>query len=193
MHGVVIGPGLGREREAGRVLEKVLANCVCPVVIDADALWFVANSETVRGCIRARKGVTFLTPNVVEARRIETVVGKGGVPGDMGDVVVIRKGFEDVVTRVERGEEMCVCVGNEGSGKRVGGQGDLLAGCVALFAMWCREAVVAAVGACYVTREAGRRAFEKKGRGMLASDVLECIAGAVDSIAVYKGEHAGFS
>jgi len=39
---LVLGPGLGRERMVGKLLKKILRAVECPMVIDADALYFLA-------------------------------------------------------------------------------------------------------------------------------------------------------
>jgi ATP-dependent NAD(P)H-hydrate dehydratase len=67
--------------------------------------------------------------------------------------------------------------------KRSGGQGDVLTGVLATLVCWAQRSrssaadpldlPLAAWGACWLTRAASRAAFEAKGRGMLAGDILD--------------------
>ena len=86
-----------------------------------------------------------------------------------------------------------VCDG-EGSPRRCGGQGDLLAGSTATFLAWAlrhplartplagRPTVVAAHAACAVVREAGRLAYSRLGRATLASDMLADLPAALATL-----------
>ena len=71
MHGLVIGPGLGRDQYLGGFLKGLLEgigeNKI--IVIDADGLWALMNEEELLKEVRKRKGV-FLTPNVGEFERL---------------------------------------------------------------------------------------------------------------------------
>lgn len=71
-----------------------------------------------------------------------------------------------------------------GSGRRCGGQGDLLSGAVATFLGWSLSPVgnpiengevVACFAACKLTRECNARAFKKMGRAMTCSDMIAVI------------------
>ena len=79
-------------------------------------------------------------------------------------------------------------------------QGDVLSGSTAAFLSWALQYgqekgigqdaskyplglspyVLAAWGACTIARNAAARAYEKKGRSMLALDVIEELGGSVD-------------
>jgi len=73
----------------------------------------------------------------------------------------------------------------DGSGRRCGGQGDLLSGSLAVFWWWAISAgtsecalspsIVACYAASRLIRECNSSAFKIKQRGMLASDILEQI------------------
>lgn len=206
-HGVVLGPGLGRDPALFDVVRKVVAFAVSegvPLVIDADGLWFLSSDEAVRATIRdAREGsVVYVTPNVVEMKRLQKAVGVE-TGADLarsfnGRVIVVEKGPEDRVFSL--GDS--VHVFKPGARKRAGGQGDVLAGMIGVFAAWMHRRaselreeagvtvldvaeqyyVAAAVAACTTTRNASRIAFEKHGRSMLASDMLPCIDRAFQEV-----------
>lgn len=85
-------------------------------------------------------------------------------------------------------------VAGSGSPRRCGGQGDVLAGTLAAFLAWHRRGsgdggaggvppeVAAGWAAATLTRRAAARAFARKKRSMLASDVLEELGGAVEEM-----------
>jgi len=77
-----------------------------------------------------------------------------------------------------------------GSPKRSGGQGDVLAGVLAVFLFWCRRAsvdadpaptdalldrVAAVAAACRLVKLAARDAYANLGRGLIATDVIDRI------------------
>ncbi|XP_043333433.1 ATP-dependent (S)-NAD(P)H-hydrate dehydratase isoform X1 [Cervus canadensis] len=190
LHALVVGPGLGRDdtllENVKGILEASKARGV-PVVIDADGLWLIAQQPAlIQGY---RKAV--LTPNHVEFGRLsEAVLGAPLDGGDrhgavlrlsqaLGNVTVVQKGEQDVISD---GEQVLVC-SQEGSGRRCGGQGDLLSGSLGVLAHWALRAgpektggpsplLVAAFGACALTRQCSQQAFQKHGRATTTSDMV---------------------
>ena len=63
---VVLGPGIGREPEAEAIVRAALA-LERPLVVDADALWWVARDPAV---MAARSAPTVITPHAGEAARL---------------------------------------------------------------------------------------------------------------------------
>jgi len=65
-----------------------------------------------------------------------------------------------------------------GSGRRCGGQGDLLSGSLATFFYWSLQsnepnpALIAACASSYFVKKLNLAAFEKLGRSLLASDMV---------------------
>jgi ATP-dependent NAD(P)H-hydrate dehydratase len=162
-HAVVLGPGLGRGATAKSIVQKILATKVdvsrpdvkWPLVLDADALYFLANDKDMLQNLRAsgRAASTppvYLTPNVVELTRL---CDKAGVQdaaglvdwlrpedGSNSLVIVVAKGDADQIVRsvelVDIGRGSTVAVKTHGTKKRCGGQGDILAGLTAVYAAW---------------------------------------------------------
>ncbi|XP_055492595.1 ATP-dependent (S)-NAD(P)H-hydrate dehydratase isoform X2 [Leucoraja erinacea] len=179
LHAMVIGPGLGRD-------EMVQQNT-------KDGLWVITQEPTViQGYTKA-----ILTPNVVEFGRLYTAVME--TPVDMenepeallklsralGNVTIVQKGRHDLISD---GTTVLVC-SLEGSGRRCGGQGDLLSGSLGLMAHWAFAAakektdginptLVAAFGACALTRQCNNQAFQKHHRSMTTSDMIAEISTA---------------
>lgn len=103
-------------------------------------------------------------------------------------VTIVRKGPCDVISD----GSVAILTAFPAAYKRCAGQGDVLAGSIAAFYTWASRAkpqgggttsaenaisssVLACFGGCLMTRLAARHAFEVKGRGLLASDMIESL------------------
>ncbi|XP_019500299.1 PREDICTED: ATP-dependent (S)-NAD(P)H-hydrate dehydratase [Hipposideros armiger] len=200
LHALVVGPGLGRDDfllgNAKGILEASKARGV-PVIIDADGLWLVAQQP---GLIQGyRKAV--LTPNHVEFSRLSEAVLRGPVDSSdrrgavlrlsqaLGNVTVVQKGEQDVISD---GEQVLEC-SQQGSNRRCGGQGDLLSGSLGVFAHWALHTgpektngfsplLVAAFGACTLTRQCNHQAFQKHGRSTTTTDMIAEIGSAFNRL-----------
>ena len=169
-HAVVIGMGLGREPGTLEAVKKILPLCE-KVVVDADAL---QPGMPLHGII---------TPNVHEFNRLSDKELKQNDKASADNVklfseknglVTIWKGMPAVVSDGRR-----VKTNSTGNpGMAVGGTGDVLAGIVGAF--YCRNpAFEAACAAAFISGAAGDLAFDDKGFGLMASDVLREIPYAV--------------
>ncbi|XP_035532017.1 ATP-dependent (S)-NAD(P)H-hydrate dehydratase isoform X2 [Morone saxatilis] len=197
LHGLVVGPGLGREdlllKTAKEVIEKSKARDI-PIVIDADGLWLVTQQPSV---IQGYpKGI--LTPNFMEFTRLYESLHHEPMDSNdhqrnvlqlsvaMGNLTLVLKGEQDIITD---GSKVISC-SIEGSGRRCGGQGDLLSGSLGVLAHWAHAAsaagllrsvnpsVVAAYGACSLTRQCNSQAFQRHGRSTTTSDMIQEIGSA---------------
>lgn len=204
MHVVVIGPGLGREelmQDTAALLIKKIREMGIPLVIDADGLWLVKNHPDL---VTGYDNVV-LTPNVMEFGRLCDVMGvekDSGKPEEKCkelakkmNVTIVQKGKTDYISN---GEEV-LTVTAEGGLKRCGGQGDVLSGTLGTMLAWrsCyhdnlwkhdnaiskkQSIMLAAYGACTVTRFCSRTAFKDKGRGMMATDLVNSVGRAYHEI-----------
>ncbi|XP_061092442.1 ATP-dependent (S)-NAD(P)H-hydrate dehydratase isoform X2 [Conger conger] len=200
LHSIVVGPGLGRDdkllKNAKEIIEKSKARDI-PIIIDADGLWLVAQQPSViQGY---QKGI--LTPNFMEFSRLYEAVHHEPLDSRdnqrsvmqlsaaMGNLTVVLKGEEDIITD---GNRVIVC-SQEGSGRRCGGQGDLLSGSLGVLAHWAFSVpaetmksttppLVAAYGACALTRQCNRQAFHKHGRATTTSDMIQEIGSAFKTL-----------
>ncbi|CAB1328945.1 unnamed protein product [Coregonus sp. 'balchen'] len=196
LHCLVVGPGLGRDeillKNAKALIEKSKARDI-PIVIDADGLWLVAQQPSViQGY---QKGI--LTPNYMEFTRLYEAMHHEPLDSSdhqrsamelsvaMGNLTVVLKGEEDLITD---GNKVMLCR-QEGSGRRCGGQGDVLSGSLGVLAHWAyassadmtksvNPSVVAAFGACSLTRQCNRQAFHKHGRATTTTDMIQEISSA---------------
>uniref|UniRef100_A0A665U7W8 ATP-dependent (S)-NAD(P)H-hydrate dehydratase n=1 Tax=Echeneis naucrates TaxID=173247 RepID=A0A665U7W8_ECHNA len=193
LHGLVVGPGLGREdlllKTAKEVIEKCKARDI-PIVIDADGLWLVTQQPSViQGY---QKGI--LTPNFMEFTRLYEALHHEPMDSSdhqrsvmqlsvaMGNLTLVLKGEHDLITD---GSKVISC-NIEGSGRRCGGQGDLLSGSMGVLAHWAHTvyqmaknpSLVAAFGACSLTRQCNSQAFQQHGRSTTTSDMIQEIGSA---------------
>ncbi|XP_020315770.1 ATP-dependent (S)-NAD(P)H-hydrate dehydratase-like isoform X4 [Oncorhynchus kisutch] len=196
LHCLVVGPGLGRDemllKTAKEVIEKSKARDI-PIVIDADGLWLVAQQPSViQGY---KKGI--LTPNYMEFTQLYEAMHHEPLDSSdhqrsamelsvaMGNLTVVLKGEDDLITD---GKKVILCR-QEGSGCRCGGQGDLLSGSLGVLAHWAytssadmtksvNPSVVAAFGACSLTRQCNRQAFHKHWRATTTTDMIQEISSA---------------
>ncbi|XP_061579333.1 ATP-dependent (S)-NAD(P)H-hydrate dehydratase [Cololabis saira] len=194
LHGLVVGPGLGREelllKTTKEVIERSKAKDI-PIVIDADGLWLVTQQPSViQGY---QKGI--LTPNFMEFTRLYEALHNEPLNGSdhqrsvlqlsvaMGNLTLVLKGEHDLISD---GSKVYSC-STEGSGRRCGGQGDLLSGSLGVLAHWAHgvyagrsvnPSIVAAFGACSLTRQCNRQAFQRHGRSTTTSDMIQEIGPA---------------
>ncbi|XP_068950218.1 ATP-dependent (S)-NAD(P)H-hydrate dehydratase isoform X3 [Petaurus breviceps papuanus] len=190
IHTLVVGPGLGRDdallQNAKGIIEKSKARGI-PVVIDADGLWIIAEQPSIiQGYNKA-----ILTPNYLEFSRLYETMLRTSVDSNdnhkcvlklsqaLGNLTVVQKGEKDIISD---GEKVLVC-SHEGSSRRCGGQGDLLSGSLGVLVHWAFLAgpektngqnpfLVAAFGACSLTRQCNSQAFQKYRRSMTTTDMI---------------------
>ncbi|XP_013791909.2 ATP-dependent (S)-NAD(P)H-hydrate dehydratase-like [Limulus polyphemus] len=195
LHALVIGPGLGREENTFSIMHQVVEKAKelqMPIVFDADSLFYInSHPELVEGYKKA-----VLTPNVVEFSRLyKAVIGADlGVLEDLnmpvqalsqklGNVTIVCKGIDDIISD---GDILTMCK-EKGSPRRCGGQGDLLSGSLGTMLHWAHMAhdqselvnfsnwrpnIIAAVGACMLTRRCNYLAFQKYSRSMTTTDMI---------------------
>ena len=169
---IVIGPGIGREEDSMEAVRKVLsisASKSIPLVIDADAISALPKGEWPPGLI----GVA--TPHSNEAERWlsgkSPIEALGNCIGEESAIVIT--GHEDELF----GPLGRHCFASGGHPRMaVSGTGDLLAGTIGGLLAQGMSPWSAARLACAILREAGSRAAEEKGPGLLADDVPVHIA-----------------
>lgn len=174
---IVIGPGLGRNPKVLDAVSQLIEKCRAlkkPLVLDADATYMIAQNILLIKDYPA----AIITPNAFEFDRI---FGKGetfkGLEILGSNATVLRKGAHDAI--YYNAAEVAQVSG--GSGRRCGGQGDILSGCTAIFYAWCLQAnqseaaAVAAYAASYLVKRLNEVTFEEKGRSMTAVDMINNI------------------
>lgn len=107
---------------------------------------------------------------------------------ELSNTVILKKGTIDIISD---GNRVFYCK-VDGSMKRCGGQGDLLAGVLGTFSFYAKSAtqkdeypyesitkdenplLLAAVAGSMINRMAAAEAFEKKGRSLVTPDIVDC-------------------
>ena len=182
---LAIGPGLGRYRETGDLVCRLLRrHDLPPVVIDADALYAIGDGEGLLGpgrIVTPHVGefsrMTGLSPEAIRAeplqRSLEFAIHHGAV--------VVLKGGPTVVAAPD-GQVFVNPTGNPGMA--TAGSGDVLTGLIAaLLAQGC-EPLAAALSGVYLHGLAGDLARDAIGEsGLRAGDVLERVPRAFLEVA----------
>ena len=172
---IVIGPGMGRSREAREMLDLVLDASKKPLVLDADALNVFENDiPSLRAHLRGRQAL--LTPHAAEFARlagtdVNTVLNErfaigSALAADLGATVLL-KGTPTVIFS-PTGERFVSPRGTAALG--TGGSGDILAGIAGALLAQTENPVTAAGCAAWIHG----RAAELCGyvRGTTLEDVL---------------------
>lgn len=195
---VVIGMGLGAAEETKRAARLIIEDSASKkVVVDADGFYGLhLPIQTLRKFDQnasLEDKLVIVTPHAGEFSKMN-ISGKTGsvtVPPEdkleermgfveefsrLNNVVTLMKGPTDIIsdgTRVKLNR-----TGN--AGMTVGGTGDVLAGITGAFFAIVSEPWKAATAAAFVNGTAGDIAFEAKGYGLLATDVIESIPEATE-------------
>jgi ADP-dependent NAD(P)H-hydrate dehydratase / NAD(P)H-hydrate epimerase len=178
-----VGPGLGTDPGARRLLEEILARYEGALVLDADALTLLAVGTELPDHVRGR---TILTPHPGELARLAGVSVREVLADRLGAAesvarrygcVLLAKGSPSLV--VAPGRTTLYSIAGH-SGVATGGMGDTLAGVVAaLLAGGAGPREAAGVG----LHLAGRAAEAAgRGRGLLPRDVAEALPSVFESV-----------
>jgi ADP-dependent NAD(P)H-hydrate dehydratase / NAD(P)H-hydrate epimerase len=181
----VVGPGMGTDEKAKKLIADFIDYFRGPLVIDADGISILANPE-IRAKLHNRKNPTILTPHPGELSRLL------GVP--KADVVespreMVERAAEETNSVVlVKGATTFICGGDghlflnhcPNDGMATAGSGDVLAGMIGGIVgqqkMDPREAVCLGV---YLHSMAGDLAAQKLGhRSMTASDIIGNLGGS---------------
>lgn len=174
MDAVLVGPGLGQSLGTDAVLRTVLAEAVCPVVVDADGINLLSGHMDI---LRGRSAPTVITPHAGEFQRFTGAVitsrrqQSAELARKLG-IVVVLKGHHTVIT------DGCAGYINPSGnpGMAVGGSGDVLAGMItALIGQGLTPLDASAVGV-WLHGTAGDICAREIGQyGMLPTDMLQVL------------------
>lgn len=171
MDAVLTGCGLGQSAGTLAVVQAVLENAQCPVVLDADGINVLAAHKDI---LRGRQHPTILTPHDGEFARFG-----GSISEDrMVCAADFAREWNSIV--LLKGHETCITDGKTGyrnhtgnPGMAVGGSGDVLAGIITgLLGQGLAPLEAAACGA-WLHGAAGDLCAKELGQyGMLPTDML---------------------
>lgn len=173
---VVLGPGIGREPDAEQLVRAAVA-LDRPLVVDADALWWVARDPAL---LAARTAPTVITPHAGEAARLlgcdsaeiaRHRLATAGRLVELTGAVALLKGADTLVLapdgRLGVRLEECAALATAGSG-------DVLAGVIGACIARGADAWTAAVAGAAAHVAAGRAAAAARpGGAIMAGDLIE--------------------
>jgi ADP-dependent NAD(P)H-hydrate dehydratase / NAD(P)H-hydrate epimerase len=181
---IVLGPGLGRDRESVAFARTLARRVSTPLVLDADGLG--AFGDALKR-LAGREAATVLTPHAgelgrlvggpseeIDARRLDAVRGAA----EVAKSIVVLKGDDtlvaapDGVVAVSRGNAPALATA---------GTGDVLAGVIGAYLAKGMDPFHAACAGVWVHATAGRLAAEWIGGvdGIIARDVIEALPAAL--------------
>ena len=141
---IAIGPGLGKSELASQYLHEVLTSTTTPLIIDADALNLIGESDALLACLKKRNShlpeLTVITPHPGEAAKLlkssaEKVQSNREVAiqqlVESTQSIVVLKGQHTLIASPKHSPVKCLA-GNPGMG--TGGMGDVLTGSIAAIA-----------------------------------------------------------
>ena len=171
MDAVLFGSGSGIGPGTEKVLEFLLKNAECPLILDADGITLAARHKDI---LRDRLAPTILTPHDGEFARLKPIDGPRleqtmAMARELG-AVVLRKGHRTLITD---GTE---CWENQtgNPGMATGGSGDVLSGIILSLLGQGLQPLQAAAAGAWLHGAAGDLAAEKLGEyGMLPGDLVE--------------------
>ncbi|MEX0734573.1 MAG: NAD(P)H-hydrate dehydratase [Steroidobacteraceae bacterium] len=176
---VAVGPGLGLDRRAGKLLEEAIKS-ERPLVVDADALTILARRPR-------RHADWILTPHPGEAARLLGTDAASVQRDRHGSAREIAARFGGVCvlkgagTLVQPGSELTWICDRGNPAMATAGSGDVLTGIVAaLLAGGCGPGLAAAAGVL-LHAEAGDRAARGGARGVIAGDLIAELHDVVNS------------
>ncbi len=170
---VVIGPGLGKNSWGKSLLEFVLAENDKPLLLDADALNYLATHSPA-----PKKKNWVLTPHPGEAARLLKITTEEVQKNRLHSVqqlheifggTIVLKGSGSLVMSDETGVEICLA-GNPGMA--TAGMGDVLSGVIGGLIAQGIPLVDAARLGVLIHAMAGDLAAAQGERGMIASDLM---------------------
>jgi len=176
---IAIGPGLSQNSQFIQVLEEILRNLSCPVVLDADALNLIGLKPGVLS-LRNGRGPLILTPHPgemarlcqcsiedIEGNRLDIAVAKAVE----WEAVIVLKGSVTIIASPD-GRAFFNPTGNPGLG--TGGTGDVLTGSILA---WLAQGVPPLEAACLGVylhgKAADELAVEFGWSGFTASEVAD--------------------
>ncbi len=187
---VALGPGLGRSKQTEIIVERVLREATCPVILDADALNVLPSMLKL---LKKVKNRCILTPHPGEMARItglsipEINDNRIKVAKDFSrkyGVIVVLKGASTVITD-EEGHVYINTTGNPGMA--TAGSGDVLTGIIAALVGQKIDLIDAAMAGVYIHGRAGDEAAKITGEyGMIASDMVREVPRIITEIVNQK-------
>lgn len=165
-----VGPGLGRDANAKRVVSAILTKVKKPFVLDADALYFLANFPKL-----TLPATTILTPHYGEMERLlinkEVNLENCQAFVDKKNIILVLKGAPTFLFAKDK-KPLILTRGDPGMA--TAGSGDVLTGILgALLAKKIDSYIAAALGILLHGFAGEKAALQKTSFSMIASDMID--------------------
>ena len=179
-----IGPGLGKDETAQRMVRHLIQDAQVPLVMDADALNILSENKTWLSFLPSK---TILTPHPKEFERLfgktSTGFSRLELQREMArkhDIIIVLKGANTAIA-LPNGAVFFNCTGNPGMA--TAGSGDVLTGMILSLLAQRYTPEEAAVLGVFLHGLAGDFAAEAIGQeALIASDITENIGKAYLSL-----------
>ncbi len=180
---IAIGPGMGNNELTFKMLNDIINNSSCPIIIDADGINVLKDRIDI---LKNKKSQVIITPHLGEMSKItglsidyikQNRIEVSKQFAKENNVVVLLKGFNTIITDGEK--TIINSTGN--SSMASGGMGDCLTGMIASFVGQGYEPIKAAYIAAYIHGYSG----EKLSKNMFcvnASHILDDIPFSIKKI-----------
>ncbi|MBE9502924.1 MAG: NAD(P)H-hydrate dehydratase [Proteobacteria bacterium] len=183
---IIIGPGLSRREETGKMVREVMSRLKIPALLDADALWHLSDEKDI---IKKAASPLILTPHPGEMAQLLGISSKE-VQEDRILVArkfathyncyLVLKGARTLVGTPD-GEVFINQIGNPGMA--TAGTGDVLSGMIGSFLGQGYSPLEACLAGVYLHGQAGDLAANEKGEaGLIATDIIEKIPEVINKI-----------
>lgn len=179
---LLIGPGLGRERETSELVCKIASTVDKPLILDADAIYaFNGKADELKTC----KQIPIITPHLGELSALLNIPVDKLRPALVYEVrraaqeyraIIVAK-CETTIVGYPNGEIFISPLGN--SAMASGGVGDVLAGAIAGL---MKQTPFAPLTGVWLHGTAGNFAAEDKSEGLIASDVMNSLPAAIKKL-----------
>ena len=176
---VLFGCGLSNSWHIKRLLSKLIKNCKCPMVIDADGINALANSIDL---LKKANASIILTPHPAEMARLlktdvktveENRLKLATCFAKEYNCILVLKGTNTLIAE-PTGKVYINTLGN--SGMATGGSGDVLSGIIVSLLAQGLSSVEAAKTAVYLHSLSADEAVKTTGEaGLLPSDMIEAL------------------
>ena len=174
---ILIGCGIGVSENNQKLMEFLIDNACCPLIIDADGINLLALNINI---LKRAKTPIILTPHPAEMSRLcgnsvsEIQQNREAVAKNFATkhkVYLVLKGHKTVVATPD-GDVFINPTGN--AGMATGGSGDVLSGICAAMTIKSQDIAQSVKAAVYIHGAAGDLAAEKLSQtAMLPSDIIE--------------------
>ena len=185
---ILIGCGLGREKETLEMVQKIVETVDKPLILDADALYaYNGKMDALKLC----KQIPILTPHLGELAALLGITIEE-LRNNLVDIVrnaakeyraIIVAKFESTIVAYPNGEIFISALGNEGMA--TAGCGDVLAGTIAGL---MKQTPFAPIAGVYLHGTAGDMTFAEKSNGLIASDILNNLPLAIKKLCLVEAK-----